>query len=96
MAYINDLEKLIWWFEDNRKTAFVKEYAASRLLGISSASVRDLVKRKKLDYICLNGQIHIPFVMSDILQDGKIVDVDALEREAEALEKSDNAKQSEI
>jgi len=30
------------------------------------------------------------------LQDGKIVDVDALEREGEALENSDNEKQSEI
>ncbi len=96
MAYINDLENLICWFEDNRMTAFVKEHAAFRLLGVPSATVRDLVKRKKLNYICLNGQIHIPFVMSDILQDGKIVDVDALEREAEALEKSDNVKQSEI
>ena len=96
MAYMKDLQNLIWWFEDNRQTAFVKEYAASRLLGVPSATVRDLVKRKKLNYICLNGQIHIPFVMTDILQDGKIVDVDALEREGEALENSDNEKQSEI
>jgi len=96
MAYINELQNLIYWFEHNRQTTFVKEYAASRLLGVPSATVRDLVKRKKLNYICLDGQIHIPFIMSDILLDGKIVDVDALEREAEALENSDNAKQSEI
>ena len=82
MSRVNALEDLISWFDENRKMYFVSEYAAANLLGISAVTVRELIKKKKINFICLNGKIHIPFAMDQVLKNGKVIDIEALEEES--------------
>ena len=84
MQDINRLEDLVRaWINEYRQQRFVSERAACKLLGISTLTIRELIKRKKINYVCLQGKIFIPFDMEYVLKDNLALDIDALEKDAQ-------------
>lgn len=75
------LEELInLWLDNYKNKKFVSEKIARNLLGISQETVRDLIKRKKINYICLAGKIYIPFDMEYFIKNNLPINLDELEK----------------